>query len=311
MTSRKGICASVALVAVLASAGARAESDTEADAARLYQQGKADMSGGKYAEARPLFERSLELDPEPGTALNLALCDEHIGKLASAWYMWLRAAVLSGAKGERDREEMARKRAAALEPRLPRLRVDVTPQSHDGVVEVRVDGRAIGTDQWSASVPMDPGMHRVEAHVAGCRGWFADVDAEEAQEASVTVPVLEDLDDGGGRRAIAVGLGVGALAAAAAGAVFGVEALSADNRISGMCAPTRNMNCSTNDLHDWSLVQTYGTVADIGFAVAGVELIGAGFLWFGAKRATPAATGWTVRPVVSSHLAALSVGQAW
>jgi tetratricopeptide (TPR) repeat protein len=312
MTISRCIAASIAVVVTLGpSAEARAETAAEAEASRLYQQGKAEMSGGHYADACPMFERSLELDPEPGTALNLALCDEQIGKLASAWYMWLRAAVLSGAKEEREREDMARKRAAALEPRLPRLRVDVTPQSHDGQVVVRVDGRQVGTDQWSAALPVDPGVHRIDAHVGGCRAWFTDVDADDGKAQSITVPVLEDLDDGGGRRTVALSLGVGALATAAAAGAFGFEALAASNRIASKCAPTRNQDCNSGDLHNWSLVQTYGTVADVGFAVAGAELLGAALLWFGAPRRTTSVARWTVHPLVATTGAGLSIGESW
>src|SRR5262245_27095841 len=54
-----------------------------ADAA--FQQGRAAARDGRWAEACAKFAESLQLDPAPGTTLNLAECEEKQGHLVRAF----------------------------------------------------------------------------------------------------------------------------------------------------------------------------------------------------------------------------------
>src|SRR6185312_16344577 len=56
------------------------------DAMALFRQGRALAERGDWAGACPLFEESHRLQPDAiGILLNLADCQAHTGKLASAW----------------------------------------------------------------------------------------------------------------------------------------------------------------------------------------------------------------------------------
>ena len=76
------------------------------------------MQQGKYAEACPKLEESMRLDSGIGTQFNLADCNEHIGKLATAWAGFLDVAAAAKAASQPDREKVARGAGArAREPR--------------------------------------------------------------------------------------------------------------------------------------------------------------------------------------------------
>src|SRR5438067_2494545 len=68
------------------------------------------MNENKFAEACPKLEESLRLDPGLGTQFNLADCNEHIGKITTAWAGFLEVAALAKAANQPDRDKLARKR---------------------------------------------------------------------------------------------------------------------------------------------------------------------------------------------------------
>ena len=84
---------------------------------QLFNEGKARMAGSDFAAACPLLAEGFALDPATGALLALALCHEREGKLASAHYEYSQAAARSVAEGRKDREQAAREKIAALEPR--------------------------------------------------------------------------------------------------------------------------------------------------------------------------------------------------
>src|SRR5215212_4797523 len=104
----------------------RAEGAPNAAAARaLFGEGRKLAAQGKYREACPKFEESLRLDPGMGTQFNLADCLEHTGRTATAWAQFLDVAAAARAAAQSERERVARERAAALEPKLSRLTIEV------------------------------------------------------------------------------------------------------------------------------------------------------------------------------------------
>ncbi len=75
-------CWLVAAIVTAFSASAFAQEPTEAD--RLFQEGRDLLAAGKPDEACAKFELSIKKDPRAvGTLLNLALCNERLGKLAT------------------------------------------------------------------------------------------------------------------------------------------------------------------------------------------------------------------------------------
>ncbi|HET9957573.1 MAG TPA: hypothetical protein VFQ61_23915 [Polyangiaceae bacterium] len=156
----------------------------------LYRQGRELMAAGKYADAAAKFAESYRLDPATGTLLNLATCQEQQGKLASAWLTFSEAARAARREQRDDRVRFAEQHVSALEPRLPRLTIQVSVPSAD--LQVRLNGIAIGPAAYGVPTPIDPGVHRIEATGPDYKPWRQDVRIEhEAESKTVVVPVLE------------------------------------------------------------------------------------------------------------------------
>ena len=157
-----------------------------AAAQSLFYEARTLMQQNKFAEACPKLEESMRLDAGLGTQFNLADCNEHIGKITSAWAGFLEVAAGSKASNQADREKLARKRAKALEPRLPKLVVEVA--SAPPGLEVKRDGVAVGAAAWGSPIPVDPGSHRISATAPGKGSWETTVAATEGKVAHVAVP---------------------------------------------------------------------------------------------------------------------------
>ncbi len=294
------------LAASLAPATARADHQSDSVAARaLFQDARKLVGQGKYNLACPKFEESLNLDPGIGTMFNLADCYEHVGRTASAWSRYLDAATTAKNAGQPEREAVAHKRAAALEPHLSRL--TVTVPAPDAGLEVHDGDRAVAAGLFGEAVPVDPGPHTIEATAPGKKHWQSTIQVgADGAAVTVTVPALTDDPDAkkpvppaevaaspapapvpaappqphdshrtqrivgwvtAGAGVVGVGLG----------AAFGITTLSKNNQAEGLCK-TNNMCASSAEFNQHaSLVndaKTDRTASIIGFAAGGAALVG-------------------------------------
>ncbi len=176
------------------SASALGQSAASAQAEVLFSEGKSLLDAERYEEACPKLEASQRLDPATGTLLALAYCQEKRGFSASAWVAYREAAGRAKAEGRMDRYEAAVARAAALEGRLSRIRVDVPPEiaSLDGL-EVRRGEQVVDREVWGIPVPVDPGEHEVRVVARGKQRWSKTLTVgKEADLQVVVVPALAD-----------------------------------------------------------------------------------------------------------------------
>lgn len=165
--------------------GASSKSD-QAGATALFYEARNLMQKGNFKDACPKLEESLRLDYGIGTEFNLADCYEHVGKTASAWSGFLNVASQAKTQNQAQREKVARDRAKALEPKLPKMVIEV-PAPPNGV-EVKRDGVIVGQAAWGTPVPVDPGTHKVVVTAPGKQSWETSVNATEASTTRVTVP---------------------------------------------------------------------------------------------------------------------------
>ena len=134
-----------------------APSEAPTPAQSAFREGRELLEAGKPAEACAKFEASIKLDPEaPGTMLNLGLCNELLGKIATA-LRWFRKAQFRAAETSMTAyEDAAKHETVQLAPRVPTLKI----QNAKG--PVTLDGAAL-SDLEVARVEVDPGRHTIEA----------------------------------------------------------------------------------------------------------------------------------------------------
>jgi hypothetical protein len=140
-------------------AAAKEAADKIAAAAKAkFDAGQAEVGKGNLKRARALFLASKELAPTSGAFLNLADCEEKLGRLADASRHYQEA--LGLLKISDRRVAFAKERIAALEARVPRLRIDLAPSSPPGA-RVLLDGRALDPSVLGTEMRLDPGSYTV------------------------------------------------------------------------------------------------------------------------------------------------------
>jgi hypothetical protein len=182
---RLALAALGATWALAAGGEARAEGGPAADRAEaLFREGREAMKRGDLGEACPKFAESQELDPSPGTLLNLALCEQRKGEGTRAWthYQELVATLPPGD----ERAAIARSRAEALSQRLPRLAVQLGAGSPPGA-RVWLDGVELDAAKLGVSFLVDPGAHTIVVQAPGRVERRYPVQAESGRASSLTV----------------------------------------------------------------------------------------------------------------------------
>jgi hypothetical protein len=149
-----------ATVACVVAFTGSARADNAAIAEALFREGLELLNRARTHEACEKFSESYRLDPANGTLQNLAGCHEKEGRAASAWTEWSELAAKAGRAGQKDREQLARERAANLEKSVAHLELRFTQP--DSIAAVTLDGVSIGRAAWMTPLPLDPGEHQLE-----------------------------------------------------------------------------------------------------------------------------------------------------
>lgn len=238
----------------------------------LFEDGRRLRDEGKLDEACAKFAESQRLDPGTGTLLNLAICYEEAGRLASAWATWLEAAASAKAAGQPDREAHARVQATNLKSKLATLSIVVDSETRpEGLVIIR-GGEEQNPAVWGTAVPVDAGSYRVEARAPGYRTWSRDVTLIDGQSRTLTIPALEAASDapaaqvapiaavtsgeqqdqpeqgdaaekGSGLKTWSYILGGVGLAGLTVGSIFGVKAIMTNEKSYDYCEPSNRNEC--------------------------------------------------------------------
>jgi len=147
----------IAVVTGVGAEGARADEPSQT-AQELFDAGRALLAEGKPAEACQRFEAVLKLEPEDvGATLNLGLCNELRGRLATALRWFRRAQVHASELKLAETEAAAKAKTSAIAERVPTLKLVVAPGLH-----ATLDGTPVD-DIELARVEVDAGHHVITA----------------------------------------------------------------------------------------------------------------------------------------------------
>ena len=150
----------ISIAIVLAATSAYAQTN-QAAATAQFDQGRALMKQKNYTDACKAFETSQKLDPQMGTLFNLAECQVHLGKVATAWLEYRDL-------GQRDtnagRKKEANRRAKDLDKRLPHLVLDIATPPSGFAVTINGDD---ATQTIGIENPVDLGKLAIRATAPG------------------------------------------------------------------------------------------------------------------------------------------------
>jgi hypothetical protein len=154
---------------------AQAESADSLAAEALFDQGVALLDEGSIEQACKKFHASQELDPGVGTLLHLADCHERAARFATAWRTFDEAAALAQEQGDEAREQVAKVRAAALSPRIPKLRIVAEASVLPKHYRLELDDVPIQLENWSLARALDSGPHQLEYSAPGHLTWTQEI----------------------------------------------------------------------------------------------------------------------------------------
>lgn len=291
MTARRRPLA-LALVAALALTAAEASgqatppvaSPEELAAARkLFGEALEDEKKKDFAAALAKFKRVREVRDTVPVRYRIASCLEGMGKLASARaaYRAVASPTSYPSPDDADIVKTAQEREAAIEPRVPRLTLEVPPGAPSGLT-AKIDGADVPTSEpaW-----LDPGDHEIRADAPGHRPFASRVSMSEGARVSLRIALERESrqdpppgrgDDPGPSRVPAyVAFGGGA-------AMFGGAAVTLvvrQSAISSIESSCPNNVCPSSKRADVTSAQDRAKLMlplSIGFAAAGAAAVGVG-----------------------------------
>lgn len=302
--------------------------ERKAAAEVLFEEGKDLVGRGLFAQGCSKFEESQNLDAGIGTQFNLADCYERLGRLASAYALFMEVASTTRLRGQLEREAVARERAVGLKPRLSRLVIVVDPTTAPPGISVVRNGTPVGAAQWGVAIPVDPGQVKIMVTAPDRRAWEITVEVRnEGSDERIVVPGLEPtppmqrvyispvpvsppesefLDQPKNW----LGLGLGGVGVVGLGlfTYFGLESQSKYRKSDAGC--DANDECSPNALATRQDAYDAGVRANVSLAVGAGGLIAGAVLLLldvdskpqSAKSQSPGGvTQWNAAPVVGNN----------
>ena len=169
-----------------AAAGPRDEDKAEAD--RLFYEGRELLAKDQRVEACQKFDLSFKKDPRAvGTILNLGLCSEMSGQVASAVRYYQEARDRAHDQDLTEYQQAAERKIALLAPRVPHITITLAEPLPD--LRVLVDNIVLAPDQLR-DVTLDPGSRTIVVTARGHLPYETKIDVVEGKPLRVAIPRL-------------------------------------------------------------------------------------------------------------------------
>jgi tetratricopeptide (TPR) repeat protein len=156
-------------------------------AEKLFEEGRAELDAGRPDAACNKFEQSLKKDPRAvGTLLNLGLCNERQGKVASALALFIEAYDRANEAGQAEQRKAAEEHIATLRPQVPIVAISFSEQLAGQ--RLVVDDRVVASD--ATELPLDPGPHTIVLTAPGRLPYETTLAVKVATRVPLKLPAL-------------------------------------------------------------------------------------------------------------------------
>ncbi len=184
----RGVAALLGVAFTVAAEPARADTDV-AKADKLFAEGRALMKSDLHAACEK-FEESLRLNSQAiGTLLNVALCDEKLGRTASAVAKFTEARDRAREGGMEDHRKAAEERLAELTAKVPHIAFKFITPPIPGT-QIVVDQRVVAMTAIS-EVAIDPGEHPLVVTAPDRLPFRIIIKIADGERREVEIPALE------------------------------------------------------------------------------------------------------------------------
>jgi hypothetical protein len=254
----------------------------------LFAEGKA-LLASNLLQACAKFDESLHFNPAAiGTLLNVALCDEKLGRVASAVAKFSEARDRAKEQGLSEHVRAAEEHILALEPSVPHVAITLTEQLPE--TTILIDDAIVARDAI-ANVAVDPGERIIVVSAPARLPYRTKLVFAQGEHKDLTIPVLaKSVTVKSSQRLI------GQIVTITGGAVAGIGVgigLVARQRFrqeftNGECTsdPSLGNRCTTEGLKQTKSARTLGTVGTwIGIGGLAAAAVG-GFLWYTSLAST-------------------------
>jgi hypothetical protein len=268
----------IAIACVLAAAApALAEIDND-KADRLFREAVA-MRDRDPAGACAKFEEALGFNPQAiSTRLNVALCDEQAGRIASAVVKFIEVADRARENGLTEFQRAAEEKIALLSPKVPRVTFKLEEQLPG--MKIVVDNDIIPLDRL-VDRPIDPGDRVIAVSAPGRITYTVTLKFEIGPPRTVSLPRLAT-SNSNTRRTLGKIAVIAGGATAVTGIVVGLVARGRynDAREAHCMPPMGPPACDGDGLTQIDSARTLGNVGTVVTVLGiGAAAVG-GFLWW-------------------------------
>jgi hypothetical protein len=166
------------------------ESERKATARAAFLEGVDLQDKNDCAEALPRFEAAQKLYNAPTHLEHMAECQLALGKLVEAQENYETLAHIRLAPGAPEAfvaaQESAKRTLLLVKPRVPSLRIQLTPPPATiSRLVVRVNDAVVPNEVLGITRPVNPGTYRIQAQAPGWRSTPADVAIREGETKAV------------------------------------------------------------------------------------------------------------------------------
>lgn len=295
---------SLAILVGLASLVRLAHADDASDAETLFNEGQKAKEAGNTAEACAKFKASLEKNRNAvGTILNVALCFEQEGKIASAHKLFSEAEDRAHEGGFAEHEKAAHEHKSKLGVDVPHVAIAFAEQARD--MKLVVNDQIVDVNAAN-DVEIDPGTTTVVVTAPGRVAYTTRFSIAKGEHKAIAIPKLNSPVSGGragvgkvltfsGAGLVLVGIGVGIYAHSKWNDQFPTHCQNPDDD-----HPTCDQTGYTN-------TQNARTLGNVGTGVGAAGIVAAGigaFLWFTAPKSETAHVA--IVPTVTPEVAGLT-----